>query len=66
MCDILLERFEDKNERVKICYNHRDIRAVVMCKALNLHSTHNIPFSDAVSEAWDWVRKQCKEVDIYI
>jgi len=66
MCYLLLERFEDKTERVKICYNPSDLRAVVICEAINIHNLHGTPMRDAILEAWNWVKKQCKEVDVYI
>jgi len=65
-CEMILRDFEDVTKRKDICWDFREIRAVVMCKAWELMDTQHIPFRVAISEAWDWVKEKCREVGAYI
>jgi len=63
-CIKKLEDFETNTKN--ICWDFREIRAVVMCKAWQLMEEKHIPFHIAVSEAWDWAKEKCREAGAYI
>ena len=48
------------------CYDFREIRRWVMCKAWELMETEKLRFRDAVKKAWDLVRIECAKVGAYV
>ena len=65
-CQTILEDFEDETKREKICYDFRNIRAVVMCTAWREMEARHISFREAISAAWAEVKSKCADVGAYI
>jgi len=65
-CERILRNFEDLINRKEICWDFREIRAVVMCKAWELMEKEHIPFREAIRRAWDWAKIECAEAGAYI
>ena len=65
-CHAILEDFADEKKREKICYDFRNIRAVVMCTAWREIENRHISFREAISAAWAEVKRKCADVGAYI
>ena len=65
-CERILRNFEDLINRKEICWDFREIRAVVMCLAWDMMETSHIPFREAIRRAWEEVKFKCAEVGAYI
>lgn len=65
-CKSTLDDFEDKTKRKDICYDFRNIRAVVMCAAWDKIESEHISFREAISAAWKEAKDKCRDVGAYI
>ena len=65
-CQTILKDFEDEKKREKICYDFRNVRAVVMCTAWKEMEDRHISFREAISAAWAEVKSKCADVGAYI
>ncbi len=65
-CKLVLEAFEKKDEREKVCKDFRGYRRVVMCKAFELMEKEDISFSEAMHKAWEFVKEKCADVGVFI
>ncbi|HDN81362.1 MAG TPA: hypothetical protein ENG41_01395 [Methanomicrobia archaeon] len=65
-CEKELTEFLNTEKRPGICWDFREIRSVVMCRAWEIMELEHKPFRVAIREAWDWVKEKCKEVGAYI
>ena len=65
-CERILKEFEDLKHRDKICWDFREIRAVVMCLAWKKMEEEHMPFREAIRRAWDEVKIECAEAGAYI
>jgi len=65
-CHAILDDFEDEKKREKICYDFRNIRAVVMCTAWREIENRRISFREAIRAAWAEVKSKCADVGAYI
>jgi len=65
-CHAILEDFADEKKREKICYDFRNVRAVVMCTAWDKIESERMSFREAISAAWKEVKAKCRDVGAYI
>lgn len=65
-CQVLLDDFIDVLKRKDICWDFREIRAVVMCRAWEIMEKEHVPFREAVRRAWRWAKDLCRQAGAYI
>lgn len=45
-----------------VCHDFREIRSRVMYKAWAIMEEEQVPFQEAVKQAWDWAKSECAKV----
>lgn len=63
-CKRILDDFEARTK--EICWDFRQIRAVVMCRSWAILEKEHIPFREAVRRSWEWVKDKCYAAGAYI
>jgi len=63
-CRRVLDGF--KSNKKKICWDFREVRAVVLCKAWEFMESERISFRTAIRKAWNWVKDECAAAGEFI